>query len=147
MRSLSKYWLGVESYENWKFDRANGFSFLGISDKKITLASGIKKGDILIMYVTKPKSAFADARTVTADGTYHERRARDYQLPLSTAIKTEPLLTLPVEHWVQYPSIAPKLSFVGNSPRNFSMRQSLRKLNDKDAEHLMKALEAARTVP
>lgn len=141
------YYLAVESYENWKFDRTNGFSFLGISNRHVKQASRVKKGDIIFIYVSKPRSAFSDARRVIADSTYHERRACDYELPLSDAIKTEPLLTLPVECWLSYKAIASKLSFVGDPPRNFVMRQSFRKLADNDAKNLMKALRAAaRTV-
>jgi hypothetical protein len=137
------YYLAVESYGNWEFDRKNGFSFLGISNRYSNLSSRVKKGDIVFMYVRRPRSSFADARRVIADGNYHERRACDYDVPLSTAIKTQPMLTLPVEKWVTYKAMAPKLSFIGNPPRNSAMRQSFRKLESADAASILKAFEAA----
>jgi hypothetical protein len=137
----TKYFLAVESYENWKFDRTNGFSFLGISQRYAKRAATVKKGDIIVMYVSKPKSAFSDVRRVIADGTYHERRASDYQSPLSIAIKTETFVCPPIERWLDYRTIGPKLSFVGNPPRNSAMRQSFRSLTAGDAKILLNGLK------
>jgi hypothetical protein len=138
----SKHYLAIESFANWQFDRLNKFSFLGVSPRQVKRAKGVRKGDMIIIYVSKPKSAFADVRRVIADGTYHERRACDYELPLSDAIKTEALVTPPTETWLPYKDIAPKLSFVGNPPRNAAMRQSFRVLSTGDAEKLINAIKA-----
>ena len=84
------YFLAIESYANFEFDKRNKFSFFGITKVHIKKASSAKKGDLIVIYVPRPIAAFTDVRKVTADGVYEERRGRDYDRPLSFALKTEP---------------------------------------------------------
>jgi hypothetical protein len=102
------YWLLIERLENWETDEKEGFMRFGVSERA-RLAREIKKGDLLIFYVSSGLSAFSGVREATADGTTKLRFGGDYDTAYPLSISTRPYLTLSRSDWVPMHDLLEKL--------------------------------------
>jgi len=135
------HWLLVERVENWRIDEQEGFRRFGLPDQKKRLADEIKKGDILIIYISSGLSMISDIREATVDGTTRLGRSGNYDTPYSVSISTKPLLTLPRKKWVRFNELIDKLSFtLGKKNWSQIMRNCLRRLSKEDADIIINAI-------
>jgi predicted RNA-binding protein len=141
---LPNYWLFIERLENWKVDQAEGFRRFGIPERKAPIAASIKKGDLLIFYVSSGVSALADVRQAIADGTSKLGSGGSYDLAYPLCVKTRPHLTLKREQWVPIADLVADLSFTRDR-RDWRqvMRNTLRPLVPEDARLIVEKMEAA----
>lgn len=135
-------WLLVERYNNWKVDQSNAFSFLGISLKKVNTVNRMKKGDILITYVSGIK-AFADIRKIESTDLIKLKIQYDYDEPFSLAIKTSPITILNENDWLSVYDALEKLSFTKGKKRwsNYFYHQLKLIKDPKDAQILRDLIE------
>lgn len=139
------YWLLVERLENWRTDKEEGFRHFGIPDRKLPLASGIKTGDTLIVYVSSGVSKFTDVRRARRDGAVTLGAAGNYDMGFPVAIQTIPEFALEQAHWVPMKGLADKLSLTaGRAEWRHVMRHCLRRLTNEDGEIILAAMRKAR---
>jgi predicted RNA-binding protein len=142
MSGSKSYWLLVERLENWNFDQRNGFRQFGLPDHKKTLGSEIKKGDLLIFYVSTGVSSFADIREAQADGVSKMPRGEHYDTAFPLRITTQPYLILSREQWVPMKLLADRISITaGKADWRHVVRNSLRRLSSSDAEAIIAAMQ------
>jgi len=138
------HWLLVERKENWEIDRNEGFTRFGVSHSKLTLASQIKKGDLLIFYISSGISKLSDIREAIESGTKKLSLGGNYDTAFSMQIFTRPYLTLPREKWVSVEPLVKQLSFINKRGEwGYTFRNSLRQLNEADATLLIKTMQAS----
>ena len=133
----SRYWMIVESPANWEADREREFRSLGVSKKFQRSASSIRKGDLLISYVSKV-GGFADVREVesdeleNADGSSHYDREFEFQL------KTRSVVALERDHFVSVkPLLDDLLMTRGKANWSWVFRTSLKALEAADGRRLV----------
>lgn len=143
---MSSYWMIVERYENWVVDRDEGFQRFGISQKKEMLAKQLETGDLLVVYISG-LGCFSDLRRVRSASLVRLKYGGSYDSPFSSAIATEPTLTLPEEKWVRAASLAAKLTFLAKPDWRQSFRHSLRRLPEPDGKIIEGALRQAQRNP
>jgi len=136
------YWLIVERPENWEADRKNLFKHFGVPESKHKMASQVSEGDKLIVYISGGVSCFSDIRLVNSDELIRLRGLTDYDDVFPYAIKTQPYMTLPREHWVTVKDLASRLAFT-KSLKDWRQvfRSSMRKLDDVDGEFLENVMQ------
>jgi hypothetical protein len=141
-REAVAYWLLVERLENWEVDKQEGFRRFGLPERKESMASEIRKGDLLIIYVSSGISRFADIREATANEPRKLAFGGDYDTAFPLAISTEPHLTLDRPNWVPIHSLIEKLSLTaGKKDWRQVMRNTLRRLPDADAVAIIEAMQ------
>lgn len=137
------YWLSVERYDNWLTDKAAGFKFLGIFDRKLKTAQQMKAGDYLISYISSGKSSFADIRKIISDHPSKFKKGLIYDEPFPYVILTEPYIILDESDWIKIHDVLDKLTFLPiEKDWRQMMRNSLRKLNDDDALFLINLIKS-----
>lgn len=138
------HWLLVERLENWEVDRREGFLRFGLPENKRVLAGQIKKGDILIFYISSGISKFADVREATADGTTKLAYGGDYDTGYPLSISTLPRLSLNRDKWVSLHGLVSQLTLTsGKRDWRQIMRTSLRRLDESDANIIIEAMKRA----
>lgn len=137
-------WMIVESPDNWKIDRANGFTYFGVTARYEYLKDRVKAGDRLFAYVTG-KGGFSDIRQVTKDGLRKLRLGGDYDMALPFCLDTEPLVVLPKDQWLPIADIKDRLVMTaGKQHWGQVLRTAFKKLDPADGDFLYKAIEAQR---
>jgi predicted RNA-binding protein len=140
---LPTYWLLIERLENWEIDQKQGFVRFGLPEKA-RLAQKIKKGDLLIFYISSGLSAFSDIREATADGTTKLPFGGDYDTAFPLSISTRPYLTLRRSDWVPIHHLLDKLEITsGKKDWRQVVRTTLKHLSDKDARVIIDAMKKA----
>jgi hypothetical protein len=134
-------WLLVERIENWRIDKAEGFSRFGLPARKEKMAADIRKGDLLFFYVSSGISRFSDIRRATQDGYAQLRHGGEYDTAFPIALQTEPVLTLPEPTWLPFKEVADRLSFSKGKDWRQIMRSSLRRLGEQDANLIRARME------
>lgn len=138
------FWLSVERYENWLADQNSGFTFLGIGERKLKLATEIKPGDIIVTYVSSGYSSFSGFREVISERPKKSSFRSHYDEPFPYQIDTRPIISLPAEKWVKIHDFVGKLSFLPvNLDWRQNMRNALRKLDEHDAKIIIDRLKAS----
>jgi EVE domain len=139
---MAAYWLIVERYENWLVDEAGNFRHFGVAERKQTIAAKIKPGDLLVVYVSG-KGCFSDLRRVLSPPMIKLKGGGPYDAAFSTALSTEPFVTLKKDSWVPAKDVAAKLSFLSSTDWRQSFRNSLRQIPEADGRFLEKTLTQA----
>jgi predicted RNA-binding protein len=138
------YWLLVERLENWQIDQRESFRRFGIPARKAKVASGIRRGDLLIFYISSSISAFSDVREAIADGTQTLRFGGDYDTPYPISVGTKPRITLPRERWIPLKQIASRVKFIGGKADwRQAMRNSVRRLDPEDGRLIVELIAGA----
>jgi predicted RNA-binding protein len=138
------HWLLVERLDNWQIDRLGEFQQFGLPNLRRKLGKQIKRGDLLIFYVSSGISSFADVREAVEDGVSKLGIEGDYDRPYPWRVKTKPILTLPRERWVPIKPLVPSLTLTaGVKEWRQCMRTSLRRLKAADAALIMDAMRHA----
>lgn len=138
------YWLLVERLVNRQIDKAEGFRRFGLSERHKALADQMKKGDILIFYVSSGISKFSDVRQTIADGTAKLGSSGDYDTAFPISISTRLQFALDRNQWVPFHDLKDKLSITaGKGEWRQIMRSSLRRLSDEDAAVIIGAMKCA----
>lgn len=146
---MEQHWLIVERKENWETDRANGFSFFGLSPRYKWLASEIKEGDKVYCYVSSRISALSDIRVVRAAGIkkIKEDSFEDvYDRNFAYRIATSPELVLPSEKWVPLKQLMSVLELTkGRSAGSCRalFQTSIRRLTPADGSAITDAMRHA----
>jgi hypothetical protein len=144
---LKSCWLLVERLDNWERDCADGFRRFGIPSTKKKLAAGIRRGDLLIFYVSSGVSAFADVREARTNGVRPMLRGENYETYFPWKILSRPILTLPRDSWVHIGTLAGDLSMTaGMKHWRTAFRSSLRKLEPRDADLILDSMRRATPV-
>jgi len=139
------HWLAVERYDNWLADKNRGFSFLGISEKKLKLASNIRPKDLIIIYVSSCRSSFAGVLEVLSDKPRRATLRLAYDEPFPYQIDTKPVLLLAEESWIRIHDLIGELSFLPKDKQwRQLMRNALRPLNDRDAHAIIARINLAK---
>jgi EVE domain len=139
------HWLLVERLANWEHDCANGFRLFGIPGSKKGLADKIRRGDVLIFYVSSGVSSFADIREAKEDGVQPMIRGEDYATKYPWKIISRPILTLARDRWVHMNSLAERLSLTsGMSHWRNAVRSSLHRLEPQDAALILESMRRAK---
>src|SRR5262245_37433469 len=94
VRNEFRYWMIVETVDNWMTDKRNGFTYFGISEHKVRVAEGMAQGDTVLTYVSSRVSSFADVRRVEGSRPEKLRFGGDYSTPFPFCIRTSPLISL-----------------------------------------------------
>lgn len=135
------YWFLIERKENWEVDRREGFRRFGIARSKISLAAKIKKGDLLIFYVSSGISKLADVREANKDGIEKLPMGGDYDTAFPSCILTRPYITLERENWIPLRPLIERLSFIDTTKDwRQNLRNSLRLLSDADGALLLTSM-------
>ncbi len=139
---VEMYWLSIERYENWKTDEKTGFSFLGISDRKLKVAEEMKSRDLIITYISSGYGCFSDIREVVSDKPRRSKMGLVYDEPYPYQIDTKPLLILQKVQWLKIHNFVARLDFLskGKDWRQV-LRHSPRKLVAADAELIIGAIK------
>lgn len=136
------HWLIVESFENWRTDKANGFRSFGLPERKLAMARQIKAGDQLITYVSG-RGGFSDVRRVIGGVSTKPKGSDDYDRAFSLTLPTEPLVVLEPERWIKAGDLHGELGLSSNPkawPQFF--RTSLRPLNESQASVLLSRMNS-----
>jgi hypothetical protein len=135
--SAPSYWLIVESPTNWEADRKRGFASLGVSDYFRSTAASLKKGDVLIAYVSKA-GAFADVRTVESDELTRGNQQSGYDRSFPWEVRTSSLLALDREHWIGVRGLLETLQLTrGKQNWSWVFRTSIRRMDAADGKLLV----------
>jgi hypothetical protein len=134
-------WLLVERIENRAIDEREGFQRFGLPIRQERLANEIKKGDLLIFYISSGVSMISDVRRATSDGVHRLRHGGDYDTAYPLAVSTEPVIVLPRMNWLPFKSVVDRLPLTSGKDWKHLMRRSLRRLSDEDAHILMNEVE------
>lgn len=141
--SAPSYWLIVEAPKNWEADQKRGFSSLGVSDHFRSTAASMKKGDVLISYVSKA-GAFADARTVESDDLAKGDESRGYDRSFPWEVKTSSLVALDREHWIGVKELLEKLKLTRGKPNwSWVFRTSIKRIEAVDGKLLVTLIRRA----
>jgi hypothetical protein len=143
MTNAKSNWLLVERLSNWQIDQLDEFSQFGIPRAQEKLGKQIKKGDLLIFYVSSGISSFADVRQAREDGLSSLGPEGHYDEAYPWRVATKPVLTLPQERWVPIKTLFSKLSFIAEPGWQQCMRQSVRMLRASDASVILEAMRRA----
>jgi hypothetical protein len=136
------YWLIVERPQNWQFDKQNGFKSFGIPRTKTKMASEIKKGDKLIVYISGGVSCISDLRTVESDELVKQKGIGGYDDIFPLAILTKPTITLPKENWISIKQFVTELSITKElKDWRQTFRQAIRRITDEDGELIVKKMK------
>jgi predicted RNA-binding protein len=141
------YWLSVERYDNWETDKRAGFSFLGVTNRKLKLSSEMKAGDLLITYVSSGYSCFSDIREIVSDKPKISKFGLAYDEPYPYQIDTKPFIVLQEKKWIKIHDFVGKLSFLPiEKDWRQIMRNSPRKLSEEDALIIVKEIQIAASI-
>jgi hypothetical protein len=144
LNSERSHWLLVERLENWLADEKRCFTGFGIQDRKKKLGGEIRKGDLLIFYVSDGISCLADVREAISNGIEKRPIGSDYDTPYPWWVRTAPVLTLARESWVPFKPLLSVLTFTKDSVDwRQLMRNSLRRLAARDAAIIMTLMKDA----
>lgn len=136
-------WLIVERLENWEVDKANNFSFFGLSERYRKTASEIKKDDLVFCYVSSGISAFSDIRLVS-DATLRQLKTQSYNSAFANCFATAPVLVLARDKWIPIKDVEEELDLTrGQANWRSKLQTSIRRLSPHDATLLRGKLEEA----
>lgn len=138
-------WLIVERVENNQIDREEGLARFGIPSRKASLAGEIKRGDLLITYISSGLGLLAEVRRATKSGVQLLGRGGNYDTAYPLAISTEPLIVLPRERWIPLKRLSESLRFTAGRDWRSLVRVSLRRLTDQDAAIIIDAIRSEAT--
>ena len=138
----SGYWLLIERLENWRADERDGFRQFGLPDGRLKLGKEIKKGDMLIFYVSSGIGSFADIREALSDGVSKLPQGGRYDTAFPWRVVTRPYLSLPREQWVSMKSLADRLSLTaGMTDWRQLLRTSIRRISATDGDLIRAAMQ------
>ena len=130
------HWLIVESPGNWEADRKRGFTSLGVSERFRRAASSMRKGDILISYVSKA-GAFADLRRVESDAPKQASDSGGYDRLFPLEVKTSSVIALERGQWISVKELLEDLEFTRGKPNwSWVFRTSIKLLDEADGKRL-----------
>lgn len=130
---MTAYWMIVERLENWEADASDGFRRFGIPERSLKSARRMRKGDLLICYVSSGISAFSDLREIVEDAPKPSRRDDRYDTAFPYHVATAPRLILPRPLWVRVHDIIEDVGFLGGrGDWRQLMRLSIRELSEHD---------------
>ena len=141
---MSEYqtWMAVERLENWEADRATDFTMFGIPDRTRKRAQKIRKGDLIVAYVSSAISCFADIRRITTPTIQKLGFVGGYDDVFPFCIRTESILVLDREAWVPIQGMLNDLSLTkGKTDWRQTVRNSFRILSEHDAERIIQAMK------
>jgi hypothetical protein len=107
-----KYWYFVESEHNWKQDKFNNFSHLGIDKKKFNLKK-FSIDDKIVMHITGEKKV-SDIRVIVDNSLHELPKTFNYDRPFEYCLKTKPIILLPKENWIPMDKFIYDLSIFKN---------------------------------
>jgi hypothetical protein len=143
--SRQRYWMAIESLNNWVADKGNSFRFTGVTGHRTRLAGSVKEGDLIFMYIPSPHSSFSDLRRVVTSGLSRSVHAREYDIPCSLGVNTMSIIELDPKIWVRIAPLVGKLSFLKIVPRwGYALRTSFREITPPDARVIVQAMAKAK---
>jgi hypothetical protein len=137
------FWLIVETHDNWLVDRKSGFRTFGLPESKRPLALQLAMGDILLVYISSKRSAFAGARRIEKAGVDKLGLKGEYDRSFPICLATSPIISLDEPQWVSVRSLKGHLSFLQGPHWSQFFRTSLRRLRDEDGARVLAALRRA----
>ena len=141
------YWLIVESAENWRADKANGFLSFGLPERKLAMARTIRPGDTLMAYVSG-RGGFSDVRRVTGAIGKKRNSADEYDRAFALNLPTEPMIVLDPQRWIKAADLHEALGLSPNPkawPQFF--RTSLRPISEAQAAVVLARMREAAALP
>ena len=93
-----KYWIIVESLNNWNEDKKNLFNLIGFDLNKIK-TRGIQDGDIFFTYISKIMK-FSDCRQIISVKPIVTPITSNYDRKFEYSIKTKIIKELKEENWI-----------------------------------------------
>ena len=139
-----RWYLCIESAENWRADLQTNFTFLGVAARyEHRLRRDLKPGDRLITYITKAY-AFADVREVT-EGLTRLRCDTGYAEGYPFKIGTRRIIANDPSTWVDVKQHLEALDLTRGRGRWWRMvvRQTFRALSSEDGAYIQAQIEAA----
>lgn len=134
------FFIAVERYDNWVVDKKNGFTFYGLPERHLKRAAVVKTGDILLIYVSSGRAAFAGARSVTSDKLVRLAYGGDYDVACPYAISTESLVALEESKWIPVKALHEQLSFLSAKDWRQQFRTSIKPISDEDGSMILTEL-------
>ena len=132
----------VERIENWQIDKKSNFELFGIPRRFEKTAREIKRGDLLIVYVSSGISAFSDVRRVTSDKLEKLRFGGDYDTAFPFCVKTESVFVLDRHSWLPIKGLINSLSFTkGRKDWRQTMRNALRRIEASEADLIISMMK------
>ncbi len=135
------FFVAVERYSNWLVDKENEFAFYGLPERHLKKAELVKAGDVLLIYVSSGRSAFAGARRVTTDKLLRLAYGGEYDVACPYAIATEPLVNVDPQNWVPVKQLVGSLAFLGTGDWRQQFRTSLKPVSDADGAVILASFE------
>lgn len=148
----ARTWILTGSPENFAATRAQGFSVIGLKERRRRQALEIEPGERIVFYLTQVM-AFA-ASALIAGELYEDRtpiwpgKAKNPD-PYPWRFPLEPEWILDQRAWIPAESLADQLEHVRKWPREhwkLAFQGQLRTVSDADAELLVERLAAAAAV-
>ena len=139
-----RWFLCIESAENWRVDRRAMFATLGVSARyERRLRRDLHPGDRLVTYITKA-CAFADVREVT-DGLSRSRGDAGYTEGYAFKIRTRAVIANEQAAWVDIRPMLEAIDLTRGRGSNWRhvVRQTFRPLAACDGSLILAALEVA----
>ena len=93
-----RYWIIVESLNNWNEDKKNLFNLIGFDLNKIK-TRGIQDGDIFFTYISKIMK-FSDCRQIISVKPIVTPITSNYDRKFEYSIKTKIIKELKEENWI-----------------------------------------------
>ena len=93
-----RYWIVVESLNNWNEDKKNLFNLIGFDLNKIK-TRGIQDGDIFFTYISKIMK-FSDCRQIISVKPIVTPITSNYDRKFEYSIKTKIIKELKEENWI-----------------------------------------------
>jgi hypothetical protein len=108
-----RYWIVVESLNNWNEDKKNLFNLIGFDLNKIK-TRGIQDGDIFFTYISKIMK-FSDCRQIISVKPIVTPITSNYDRKFEYSIKTKIIKELKEENWISLKYIENLLEFFATS--------------------------------
>jgi len=143
------YWLDLFTGTTWREFRDSGDNVSGFSAKRRTVAQRVKKGDILLCYLTGVMR-WVGALEVDGPSADTRRIWKDREFPVRFQVK--PLIILEAEHGVPMEQLETRVSFFSTAKDKGKFRGFVRAspnlfANSKDAELIVSLMREAERNP
>jgi hypothetical protein len=146
---VARTWILTGSPENLAATRAHEFNVIGLKERNRNRALEIKRGDRMVVYVTR---VMAFAASIVVTGELHEDHGRIWAGKPGKAdmypwrFPTQPELVLDEPDWVPAESFVDDLEHIAKWPREhwtLAFQGQIRPVSDPDATSLLAGLGAA----
>jgi EVE domain len=147
--SEPRTWILTGSPENYAATRENGFTVIGMKERRRNQALEMEPGDRIVLYLTRVKAIAASIRLT---GELYEDRAKIWPGkpgqadPYPWRFACEPELVLDEEDWIAAEALADDLEHVRKWPREhwtLAFQGQLRTVSERDARVLLERMREA----